>query len=111
MTIEDLRKYLVDNSPFKFKGDAKELFTFFIDTFSIDNGQRVSYELSKTGDNFTFNDGGLIPVFQNIKIKQSDTDENTVIINYDPQRLKDDFYRNKDAEDGYFILEPFQQNK
>jgi hypothetical protein len=33
MKIEELRKYLVDNSPFKLKGEAKDLFTFHIDTY------------------------------------------------------------------------------
>lgn len=106
MTIEELHKYLIDNSPFKFKGDSKDLFSFQNDTYSIGKGNQVRYVLSKIGDNFTFNDGGLIPVFQNIKLKISDTE--SVILNFDQQRLKADSYRSKDAEDGFFIFEPFK---
>ena len=106
MTIEELYKYFTDKSPFKFKGESKNLFSFQNETYSIDNGKQVRYVLSKVGDNFIFNDGGLIPVFQNIKLKISDTE--SVILNLDKQQLNSESYRSKDAFDGFFILEPYK---
>jgi hypothetical protein len=99
MTIEELSKHFIDKSPFKFKGDSKNLFLFKNDTYSIDNGKQFRYVLSKVGDNFIFNDGGLIPLFQNIKLKISDTE--SVLLNLDEQRLKSESYRSKDAFDGF----------
>lgn len=111
MTVKELKKYLIENSPFKFKGDGKELFSFYKDSYSIDNGKSVPYKLFKTGDNFIFEDCSLIPVFQNIKIEVSDKDETTVILNFNFERLKNDLFRNKDAESGYLILQPLRKIK
>ncbi len=111
MTTEELQNYLIKNSPFKFEGDSKELFYFSDDSFSIDKGEKINYKLSKTGDNFTFEVNSLIPVFQNIKIKVSDKDDTTVVLNFNSQKLKNDTFRNKDAVDGFFILKPIGQFK
>lgn len=108
MTIEQLQSYLIENSPFKFKGDGMDLFSFDKDWYSINDGAKYQYILLKEGENFIFKDGGLIPLFQNVKIEISVKEGLTVILNMDSRSLKNNSYRNKDAENGYLILHPLK---
>jgi hypothetical protein len=108
MTIEELHNHLIQNSPFKFKGDSIDLFYFSKDNYSINGGERYKYTLSKVDNNFIFNDGGLIPLFQNVKIEIQEKEVYTVLLNLNVQSLKNYPERSKDAENGYLILQPFK---
>lgn len=107
MTIEELQNYLIKESPFKIKGESVDLFYFDKNRYTINGGEKYRYTLSKADDNFIFSDGGLLPVFQNVKIEIQKCEVNSVLLNFDFQLLKNYSIRHKDAEDGYFILQPF----
>jgi len=107
MTAEELINYLIKYSPFKFKGDSTDKFNFTATTFQINNGKHANYEITKNDNDFIFQEtGGLIPVFINIKIDIPNLKGFPVRVNFDEQRLKNDLYRNSDAQEGYFIFTP-----
>lgn len=106
MTIEKLQEFLIVNSPFKFKGSSKELYYFGNNYYSINEGKKNSFKLSKTEDDFILIDMALIPVFQNVKII---IEYNKVVkLNINLQKRKNDTFRNEDAEDGYLILQSYK---
>ncbi|KAB1154391.1 hypothetical protein [Flavobacterium luteum] len=108
MTIEQLYKFLTENSPFKFKGSSEDLYYFDAEYYSINEGEKYKFTLSKVSDSFIFNDGGLFPVFQNVIIETTGELNSTVILNMNTNALKNDRFRHNDAEDGYLILIPYR---
>lgn len=108
MTIEKLQEFLIENTPFKFKGSSKELYYFGNNYYSINKGEKYNFELSKTENNFILTDKALIPVFQNVKIIIEQ--DKVVKLNINFQKLKNETFRNEDAEEGYLILQPYKIN-
>lgn len=112
MTTKELKTYLSINSPFKIKGSSTDTYTFTEITMQINSNNPFAYTLIQNGEYFNLEDpGGIIPFFINTKLFIPASEDFPIIINYDEQRLKDDLYRDKDAESGFFILQPLVQTK
>lgn len=108
MTVEDLKTYLIQYSPFKIKGESNDLYCFYENYYSINDKPHNNYILSKLQNNFFINNLDLFPFLINIKVLvRNSNEESQIIVNQDLQLLKNNSYRHKDAENGYLLLQPF----
>jgi hypothetical protein len=105
MTTNEFKNYLRQYSPFKVKGNENDMLTFKDESLFINDKFFENIVIEKTDWGFSISyTGGAIPFYANLKITIPENVNFPVIVNYDEQKLKNDRYRHKEAEDGFFIM-------